>query len=411
MSDTPSKTKATFTGLILIAGGLFAGIGIEGYSQGGAPAESIEIAVDGDDLQRALRDHAEAQRSAAQAQGDDEDRQAWLVERRLVEAIISFREFRRLAEAPQPSTLPVEPTVELDFPFSTTAAGLEQANASGLTVDLGGRAWHPERSLYLTHPPRFVNGQLIFTEPGGIYLIKPDAPQHHDGVVFRDVTIVGAKGIWLHGDHSYAALDVAGLTLRNCQSGLQIDGVFREGGRVKGFQAISLHNPSGKCVALSLGCNNPGGISQDYPPIEISGVYIDGVSSDVDAECHAVASFAQPIHLTGGYISDVWAGVGKAAEGIYTKSSDNIIRGVFLRAAGNGEGVIAIKGGSATSGTLIEGCWVYREPGDHATDCAVWIQTTDSVFRGLVIKGYDGLKYGDYHHASSSTGNLIEEAE
>lgn len=85
------KVTLSFTALIALTVGTVAGVAFT--SEDGT---TQEVAVSIDDIQRIGRDHAEAQRKAAQDAGDDWLRQSWLIERRLFESIISLRELRSL---------------------------------------------------------------------------------------------------------------------------------------------------------------------------------------------------------------------------------------------------------------------------------------------------------------------------
>lgn len=102
--EIKNKLKMTFAALALGGGGYLAGVTVTDDA-----SETTEIAVSYEDIHRLGRDHAEAQRKAAQEAGDDWLRQSWLVERRLFEAIISLRELRKRTDTAVPPDPPPDP--------------------------------------------------------------------------------------------------------------------------------------------------------------------------------------------------------------------------------------------------------------------------------------------------------------
>jgi len=67
-------------------------------------------------LQRDLRDACEDRRAAAQASGDDAERQYWLIQRRIVESAISARELPRPEPAVETTIYTHHPTLLAAYP-------------------------------------------------------------------------------------------------------------------------------------------------------------------------------------------------------------------------------------------------------------------------------------------------------
>jgi len=241
--------------------------------------------------------------------------------------------------------------------------------------------------------PRMSNAVI---DGGGEFGIHLAEGAGGGDLVLHNITLRNVKHLWVHAGAVIDWIDIAGLRILNSLSGVQIDAPSLGGGRVRDVVVQNLQS-DGKVAGLWFGYNSTQ--QPELPPIIVQDFNACALRTTGGKECHALASFAQPIHVSDFDIAGVRGG--DAAEAIYTKSSHNVFTSGRV-ADSDGQGAIALKGRGVEQ--YAEGS-VISASVSIENDKAVWIQADNNIVRPKtsgIIK----------QHKTLATGNVIDsEAE
>ena len=232
----------------------------------------------------------------------------------------------------------------------------------------------------------------IVIDGGGVYGVH--FPEGDGGGVLslKNVTLKNIKHLWIHPGAAIEWIDIDGLAIIDSLSGLRIDAPSIGGGRIRNVSIKNLSS-GGKVAGLWLGCNSDQ--QPELPPITVHGFNASDIETTGGKECHALTSFAQPIHLSEFDIRRVRGG--NASEAVYTKSSYNTFSNGTI-AESDGQGALALKGRGV--GQYAEGNTVMPSV-EIINDKAMWVQSDKNIIRA---KTTGRIK----EHKTLASDNFIE---